>query len=67
MLHALQKVSSAPLPFLPSPFKTITACYQAAPNGNAISIFSGNNNEALTMTKPLLLQATNGVMNSGQQ
>jgi len=48
-----------------SPFRTVTEGYQAAQAGNTIRIFSGNYQEAakLTISKTLLLQATNGTVN----
>jgi len=51
---------------LESPFTAVTSAYQAAQDGNTIRIRGGNYAEAnLTMSKPLVLQATNGVVNLG--
>jgi hypothetical protein len=56
---------SSPNGSIQSPFKTVTDGYQAALTSNTITIFNGNYNEAILMTKPLLLQATNGVVSLG--
>lgn len=48
-----------------TPFKTVTDGYNAAQAGNAMTVFSGNYNEAILMNKQLLLQATNGTVNIG--
>ena len=51
---------------LQAPYKTATAGYQAAQANDVITIFGGSYNEAILMNKPLLLQATNGVVNIGR-
>lgn len=50
---------------LQAPYKTVTAGYQAAETNALITVFGGNYPETILMNKPLLLQATNGVVNIG--
>jgi len=47
------------------PFRTVTEGYHATPNSNTIRIISGNYPETLTMSRPVRVEATNGLARIG--
>jgi hypothetical protein len=49
------------------PFRTVTAAYQAALAGDTLRLFACNYCETLTLSTPLRLEATNGLVNIGCQ
>jgi hypothetical protein len=52
---------------LQQPYRTVTAAYQAALNGDTLRLFACNYCETLTLSKPLRLEATNGIVTIGCQ
>jgi hypothetical protein len=52
---------------LPRPYRTVMAAYQAAINGDTLRLFACNYCETLTLSTPLRLEATNGLVNIGCQ
>lgn len=48
------------------PYRTVTSAYQAALTGDTLRIFACDYPEILNLSKPLRLEATNGIVNIGR-